>query len=817
MNLKCSLKVVATAVLVFLSIAREGVCDMKDYPIQPIEFTSVRFEDGFWSPRLETNRTVTLPANFKKSEETGRISNFAKAGGLMEGKHEGIFFNDSDVFKIVEGAAYTLALQPDAALDKYLDELIALFTAAQEDDGYLYTARTIDPENAPPVVGKERWENIRVAHELYNVGHMYEAAIAHFLATGKRTFLEVAVKNADLICRVFGPGRKYAVPGHEEIEIGLVKLYRVTGNQAYLDMARFFIEQRGNPENRELFGDYCQDHKPLVAQDEAVGHAVRAGYFYAGATDVAAITGNSEYVAALDQIWKNMVGKKMYLTGGIGARRQGEQFGANYELPNDSAYAETCAAIANILWNRRMFLLKGESKYIDVLERALYNGFLSGISLTGDAFFYVNPLSADGSTPFNHGSNLRQPWFNCSCCPTNIVRFLPSLSGYVYAVRDDTVYINLYGAGRASFQFRDMHLSLEQRTEYPWDGNIQIAVTPEKPSEFELRLRVPCWALGKPMPEDLYHYENKTVNAPVRIRVNGTETPEAVDADGYVSLRRTWSGGDLVTLELPMQVRYVFCHEAVEQNLGRIAVECGPIVYCAEGADNGGKVGHRFLPPDTLLEPREEEILPGTVITALTGQGGAVYQDAQDQPERIEEEPITLIPYYAWAHRGPGEMQVWIARNVGTARTAPIPTLASSAEVSVSHVFENDTPRALNDQKEPDASNDTAIARFTWWPHKGSREWVQYDFKTKTTVGKASVYWFDDTPDGGGCRVPAKWRLEYLQNETWIPVSNSSDYTTVLNQYNDVSFTPVKTKSLRLLVRLQREYSAGILEWKLTQ
>ncbi len=789
--------------------------EMRDYPIKPVEFTKVRLEDGFWLPRLNTNRTVTLPANFKKSEETGRISNFSKAGGLMEGKHEGIFFNDSDVFKIVEGASYTLALQPDPDLDKYLDDLIALFAAAQEDDGYLYTARTIDPENAPDVIGKERWENIKFAHELYNVGHMYEAARAHFQATGKRNFLEVAIKNADLICSVFGPGKKYAAPGHEEIEIGLVKLYRITGDSKYLDMARFFIEQRGNAENRELFGDYCQDHKPLVEQDEAVGHSVRAGYFYAGATDVAALTGNAEYVIALERIWENMVGKKMYLTGGIGAQRRGEQFGPNYELPNESAYAETCAAIANILWNQRMFFLKGESKYIDVLERALYNGFLSGISMTGDTFFYVNPLASDGSSPFNHGSCARQPWFDCSCCPTNIVRLLPSLSGYVYAVQGDAIYVNLYAAGKASFTVNGTEVSLEQDTHYPWDGTIRLIVSPQQAAELELRLRVPGWALGNPVPGDLYRYINDK-NDPVTISINGAEIPLGVRETGYARLRRVWNAGDTVVLTLPMPVRHTLSNEAVEGNRNRIAVERGPLVYCAEGIDNSGRVRHRFLKGDTAWELGKLEILSGAEVVTLIGTGGAIYREPDALPDRVESEKISLIPYYAWAHRGVGEMQVWIARNAETAQPAPLPSALSSARITISHVWENDTPTALNDLREPGSSHDTDIPRFTWWPRKGTREWVQYEFDKEITASKAAVYWYDDAPEGG-CRVPVKWEMQYRQGNDWIPLSNSSAYTTELNQYNELSFAPVTAGAFRLIVRLQRDFSAGILEWKITE
>lgn len=797
------------------SLATVNAASLEDYPIVPVDFTRTSFDDVFWKYRLDVNQKVTLPANFTKSEETGRLSNFAKAGGLMEGKHEGIFFNDSDVFKIVEGAAYTLALDYDGELDAYLDNLIGWFAAAQEEDGYLYTARTIDPENGPKAIGKERWENIRHAHELYNVGHMYEAAVAHYQATGKRNFLDVAIKNADLIRRVFGPGKMYSTPGHQEIEIGLVKLYRATGNQNYLDMARFFIEQRGNAENRELFGDYCQDHKPLAEQDEAVGHSVRAGYFYAGAADVAALTNNEEYITALDRIWENVVGKKLYLTGGLGAKHQGEQFGANYELPNASAYAETCAAIANILWNQRMFLLKGESKYIDVLERSLYNGFLSGISLQGDAFFYVNPLASDGMGKFNHGSCLRQPWFDCSCCPTNIVRLLPSLPGYVYAVQNDAVYVNLYIAGKSAFEVHGTTLTLEQKTEYPWMGDVKISVSPEKEVAFTLMLRIPGWAIGHPVPSDLYRYVTPPSGV-ISIAVNGEEIPFEQNNKGYVTIQRTWKTGDIVSLNLPMPVNAVIAHEAIADNKNRFAFEKGPLVYCAEGIDNEGRVQHRFLDENTTWDTALLEIIPNVSVIALTGQGHAIYRDAPDTPLRIENEALTLIPYYAWAHRGAGEMLVWLARDKDTAKTPPLPTLASSAKAEASYICSTDTLAALNDTIEPKSSQDSEIPRFTWWPHKGSKEWVQYTFESETRVGETSVYWFDDSPHGG-CRPPVKWELQYLQGDKWIPVKNKSSYKIDLNQYNVVAFEAVSTSAVRLAVSLQRDFSGGILEWKIAE
>lgn len=643
-----------------------------DYPYAPVPFTRVHVEGGFWAPRMDANRTVTGPYCFKKCEETGRIDNFAKAGGLMEGKFEGIYFNDSDVFKIVEGACYTLALQPDPELDAYLDKLITLFAAAQEDDGYLYTARTIDPEN-PGGAAKERWGNIMLNHELYNVGHMYEAAVAHFQVTGKRTFLDVAIKNADLIDRTFGPGKREDPPGHEEIEIGLVKLYRATGEERYLRLAKFFIDARGNEQGHKLYGLYFQDHKPVLEQDEAVGHAVRAGYLYSGVADVAALTGEPAYVAAIDRLWANIVGKKLYLTGGIGARHQGESFGDNYELPNRTAYCETCAAIAMALWNHRMFLLHGDAKYLDVLERILYNGFLSGVSMTGDTFFYVNPLEAV--------SHARSPWFDCSCCPSNVVRFMPSIPGFAYAQREDRLYVGLYIAGTANVDMGGTPVQLRQSTQYPWDGAIRIEVAPEKPAAFALCLRVPDWAQGQPLPSDLYRYLDSTPGE-IALRVNGEAAPLKVE-NGFAQIVRTWQARDVVELTLPMPVRRVLCNEAVEANRGRVALERGPVVYCAEGIDNAGHALNIAVPDEAVLEAAYRADLLGGV-TAISGKSKALYRTQDGGVEQCEQ-PFTAIPYYAWAHRGVGEMTVWLARTADVATAAPLPTIASQSTPSALH------------------------------------------------------------------------------------------------------------------------------------
>ena len=623
-----------------------------DYPIQPVGFTQVAIDDDFWKPRIDTAVQITIPYDFEKCEETGRIDNFAKAGGLMEGAHKGIFFDDSDVFKVVEGAAYALQIAPNAELEAYLDALIDKFAAAQETDGYLYTARTIDPAKAPEPCGPERWSNLRINHELYNVGHMYEAAVAYFEATGSRKFLDIAIKNADLIDSVFGPDGLRDVPGHQEIEIGLIKLFRVTGDARYMRLARFFLDERGRANGREIYGPYCQDHAPVTRQSEAVGHAVRAAYMYAGMTDIAAIAGDTEYAAAVRALWDNVAGKKLALTGGIGARHEGEAFGENYELPNLTAYNETCAAQANILWNQRMFLLTGEAKYIDVLERSLYNGFLAGVGMDGSSFYYVNPLACDGDYPFNRESGMaRQPWYDCSCCPTNVVRLLPSLSGYVYALGEDTLYVNLYTAGHASLNIGAAEASITQRTNYPWDGKIELELTLPRPATFALRLRIPAFAQGQPLSSDLYRYLGESVDASI-LKIDGEEVPLHI-RDGYAELRRSWQGTTRIELRLPLPIRRVVAHPAVSELAGAVALERGPLVYALEQVDNGGGLLEYALPDGAPLHAEHEPDLLGG-IRVIRGEAVAASG---------KKTPFKALPYYAWGHRELGEMTVWLRRS----------------------------------------------------------------------------------------------------------------------------------------------------------
>lgn len=771
-----------------------------DYPYQPVPLNQVSIREGFWLPRFETNRLVTVWADFRKSEETGRIANFARAGKMEAGPFRGIPFDDSDVFKIVEGAAYTLATHPDPKLDAYLDALIAKMAAAQEPDGYLYTARTLGFTNG--MTGKERWSNLASSHELYNIGHLYEAAAAHSAVTGKRTLLDVACKSADLIDKTFGPApdQLKGVPGHQEIEIGLCKLYRATGEARYLNLAKFFIDLRGRGDLRgKVLGPYCQDHVPVVQQTEAVGHAVRAGYLYAGMADVAALTGDRALMAAIDALWENVVAKKMHLTGGIGARHQGEAFGDNYELPNETAYLETCAAIANALWNQRMFLLHGDAKYIDVLERVIYNGFLSGISIRGDEFFYPNPLAC-------RGGYARSKWFGCSCCPVNIVRFIPQIGPFTYAQRAASVYVNLFVASQATLKTPAGTVTLSQTTDYPWAGNVRIDVSPDKERlTFPLKIRIPGWATGTPVPSDLYAQTEPGTLRDVSVAVNGQPVPLALDR-GYLTLERAWRAGDTVTLAFAMPVRRMRCHPAAADNRGRLAVERGPLVYCAEAADNGGRVLNLALAPDAAFREGSVDVL-GHRLLALTAEARAVSADLRGR-RTSRPTAATLIPYFAWCHRGTGEMQVWFPTDDEHAEPA------SELVFTASHCHETDSLTALHDGRLLTNSGDHVVPRMTWWPRKGTEEWVHVELKNPEKLTGCSVYWFDDT-GRGGCRLPASWTVQIPDGRGgWTDVAGT--YPVAKDKPCEVRFAaPVSARALRLRAMLQPGFSGGVLEWQI--
>ena len=541
-------------------------------PIKEVPFTQVHLSDNFWAPRIEVNRTVSIPSAFHQCEINGRFDNFALAGGLIKGEHKGDFsFDDTDPYKVIEGASYSLASHYDKKLDHYLDSVIHIISKAQEPDGYLTTCVTNQCTRLSGWWGTHRWEKIN-SHELYNSGHLYEAAVAHYKATGKRSLLNVAIKNADLVCKTFGPneGQIHRPSGHPIIEMALCKLYNVTGDEKYLQTARYFVEETGRCTDGHKPSEYSQDHMPILQQDEIVGHAVRAGYLFSGVADVASLTHDAAYQEALARIWENMASKKLFVTGGIGSRPQGEGFGPNYELNNMTAYCETCAAIANVYWNYRMFLYSGDAKYADVYERALYNGVISGVSLSGDRFFYDNPLES-------MGQHNREAWFGCACCPGNITRFMASVPNYMYASQGKDIYVNLYIQGKADIHADGNNVSIEQATDYPWDGNVSLIVNPKGSKEFTLKLRIPEWVQERPVPTDLYTY---TVPAkPYTVKVNG-ETVETASLDkGYLNIHRKWKKGDKVELNLPMEVRTIRANDNAVDDRGKLAYERGPVIF----------------------------------------------------------------------------------------------------------------------------------------------------------------------------------------------------------------------------------------------
>lgn len=626
------------------------------YPIDPVPFTSVRVTDNFWGQRLKASREVTIPLAFGKCEETGRYENFVKAAHPSDTyKVEGFSFDDTDVYKTIEGASYSLQTYPNKKLEKYIDSVLVIVAAAQEPDGYLYTARTMNPKHPHNWAGKKRWEAVEnLSHEFYNLGHMVEGAVAYYQATGKRNFLDIAIKYADCVCQAIGEGadQKKLVPGHQIAEMALVKLYLTTGNRKYLDQAKFFLDARGYTSRRDT---YSQAHKPVVEQDEAVGHAVRAVYMYSGMADVAAITGDSSYIKAVDKIWDNIVSKKTYITGGIGARHAGEAFGNNYELPNLSAYCETCAAIGNVYMNYRLFLLHGDAKYFDVLERTLYNGLISGVSLDGGSFFYPNPLASNGGYS-------RKPWFGCACCPSNISRFIPSLPGYVYAIKENEVYVNLYLSNRAELKVNKKKIVLEQETSYPWNGDICLKIA-QGSQEFAMKLRIPGWVRGEVLPSDLYAYaDDQKLN--YQVSVNGQEVKSELD-NGYISIARRWKKGDVIEMHFDMLPRLVKANRKVTDDRGRVAVERGPLVYCAEWADNKFNVHTVLLNQHPQFRVVEKpELLNG--INQITTEAQALSYDKAGKLV-TKDVVLTLIPYYAWAHRGEGEMDVWLPIDVNAA------------------------------------------------------------------------------------------------------------------------------------------------------
>ncbi len=774
--------------------------------IVEVPFTNVHLSDNFWLPRIEINRTVSIPSAFRECEKSGRFDNFAIAGGLKEGEHRGDFsFDDTDPYKVIEGASYSLAVHYDKQLDHYLDSVIAIIASAQEDDGYLTTCVTNKCYRLSGWWGRSKWEKIN-SHELYNSGHLIESAIAHYRATGKRSFLNVAIKNADLVCKTFGPneGQIHRPGGHPIIEMALCKLYKVTGNKKYLNGARYFVEETGRCTDGHHPSEYSQDHKPILQQDEIVGHAVRAGYLFSGVADVAALTNDKAYSEALQRIWNNMSSKKLFITGGIGSRAQGEGFGPNYELNNHTAYCETCAAIANVYWNHRMFLATGESKYIDVCERALYNNVLSGVSLSGDLFFYDNPLESDGE----HG---RQRWFGCACCPGNVTRFVASVPNYIYAAQGKDIYVNLYAQGKANIG----GVELEQTTDYPWDGKVRIRLN-KGGGKFSIKLRIPGWLKKHPFGNNLYTYLDAAKTAD--ISVNGVKVSH--DNPDYVSIDRKWKKGDVIEINFPMEVRRVQANDNAEDDRGKVALERGPVVFCLEGKDQpDNTVFDKYILDSTPIQSHfEKDLLNGVVV--LEGNAKELQKNGE-----VKDVRFRAIPYSTWNNRGGDQMEVWIANTPVKAVATPLPTIASRAQTfSNRGPIQNDAPETaptdswaggVNDQWEPKRSSDTSKPYHYWWLKRGTTESISYKFKEAEEVSNVQVYWLDFDHYDGDFRVPESWTLYYeTADGSWKEVEDHSPFTVKKDCYNSIDFKPVKTKGLKIVAKLQKGQSGGVLEWK---
>lgn len=749
--------------------------------LAPVPFQNVKLTDGFFAPRIETNRKVTIPFCLDQCESTGRIRNFDVASGKVEGKHEGLLFNDSDVYKVLEGAAYALKSAPDPELEKRVDAIVDSIAAAQREDGYLDTYfQLVEPDM--------RWRREREGHELYCAGHLIEAAVAYEAATGKKKLLEVATKLAKCIEKEFGPGRHQEATGHEELELALVKLARATNEKRWLDLATFFVEIRGKKDRgTALFGEYAQDHLPVREQKEVVGHAVRATYLYCGMADVAAATGDMTLVPPLVRFFDDVTGKKMYVTGGIGSSGSNEGFTRAFDLPNETAYCETCASVGMALWAHRMFLLTGETRYADVLEREVYNNIPAGVSHSGNRFFYDNPLASRGDTE-------RVPWFDCACCPPNVARFLPSIGERMYAVSGREIHVILYAASTAEVELSGRKVKIEQQTDYPRSGNVRILVTPTGRMSFVLRLRVPGWC-------------TKATVEPVLEAVRSQANP----GDEFV-FEKVWKVGDSVVLNLEMPPRRIRADPSVEADRGRVALAKGPVVYAFEGIDHAGSASSLSLPADAeIAEAFDPQRLGGTTLLRAKG-----VQSFPKDPFHRSTRPaeLTAIPYCLWANRGKTEMVVWVPEDPALADVpgGGVSLVRGGVRLSASHCWRGDTLAALDDGSLPRNSSDDTIPRFTFWNHTGTKEWIQVELDAPKRIQRTRVYWFDDDPKGG-CRMPAAARVLVRVGDSWRIAA--PELGVEKDRFNVASFAPVETTAVRVEVDLRPGASAGVLEWRI--
>lgn len=791
--------------------------------LNPIPFNEVTLEDQFWLPRLIRQKEVLVPFALDKTKPA--VENLRRTGSYLKGIPDELPFThrfvSSDLYKVMEGAAYLLKQERDPALEQEMDRIIDIIADAQQKDGYNYESHiTGVAKNDVGGMGEKPYSWVVHSHELYNMGHMYEAAIAYYQATGKDKWLKVAEANARHINHVFFEGDPNyndgkpvnQAPGHQEIELALVKLYRITGDTLYLNMAKRFIDIRGityRPEGTGvMLPEYAQQHAPVRKQTKAVGHAVRATYLYAGMADVSVYTDDQTLRPALDSIWHNIVDTRMHITGGLGAVHGIEGFGPEYDLPNKEAFDETCAAVGNVFFNHRMFLMEKDGKYMDVAEVALLNNVLAGVNLEGNRFFYLNPLEADGIKPFNHGNKGRSPWFGTACCPSNLARLIPQVPGMMYATTKDEIYCSFYGGCSTTLALSNGSVHLKQQTEYPFSEQITYEISPEANEQsFTLHLRIPTWTGGQFVPGALYQYTDAHPSG-WTIKVNGTKIDAEVKK-GFASISRNWKKGDRVELHLPMPVRYSTAIEQVVADRERICITRGPLVYCAEGIDNSDVLPNVFI-PDTKTKAQTGVFSDGL----LTGIPYMTIPAREKLKESAKNMHLTLLPYFAWNNRGDGSMMVWfpLSDNVQPYFDRHIMTHGKFKQLEASHTNAGDNLAAVGDNQVPHKSSDSQYYRWTSWNKKGETQWIRITLDKPTDIQSISVFWYDDDRN---VKVPQGWSLEYWDNNKWnqFPLYITDNYHVFKDQFNMVHpGQPVVTDQVRLQITPQPDACVGVLE-----
>ncbi|MEC7265258.1 MAG: beta-L-arabinofuranosidase domain-containing protein [Bacteroidota bacterium] len=789
-------------------------------------FNEVVLEDKFWKPRLKTQMETLVPFALDKTieaqralEQTGHF-----LAGIKDQLPEPHRFQSSDLYKVMEGAAYLLHNQDNRELEKRMDDIIDIIAKAQKDDGYLYVAHITGTSKnhdhwGGGGMGDKPYSFVLHSHELYNMGHMYEGAIAYYQATGKDKWLKVAEKSAEHINKVFFEGDPNynngkpinQAPGHEELELALTKLYRVTGKQLYLDMAQKFLDIRGKtyvPEGEGVMSpSYAQQHMPVKDQRKAVGHAVRATYLYSGMADVGALKGVSDYNEALESIWHDIVDTKMSITGGLGAIHGIEGFGPEYVLPNKEAYNETCAAVGNVFFNYRMFLLTKDARYMDVAEVSLLNNSLAGVNIEGNKFFYVNPLEADGSTPFNQGRPGRSPWFHTACCPSNIARLMPQVSGMMYSHTEDEVYVTFYASSSTEVELADGKVKIEQKSEYPFDGKIDLVISPKNKQKFKLKLRIPTWARSDQfVPGELYHYMDEE-ETKWKLTVNGQRMDGTLE-DGFVTIDREWGNGDKISLDLPMPIRFSQSIEQVAANNDRIAVTRGPLVYAAEGIDNQGQVQQFYFGSLPSISKVKEEIIQDGILKDVV--------KVKIPANKIDTEggkDITMIPYYAWNNRDEGSMIVWIPTDKEQVQFSNngIAIGGKYSEVKASSINKNGSLNAISDPRRPTSSEDSAIQ--PWISENGEKQWVEIRLKKPRPIRSIGVYWFADKHMN--VDLPKSWDIQYKKDGKWIAMDIyvTDQYSKDKDQYNVVHpGADLVADEIRLNIVQEKEKFIGILD-----